>query len=105
MPESLKGTGDVEIIPEMIEAGLEAYRREKPGEASDFNEVGVVSEVYRSMARAHRALINRGQIAPIPPKEAYPPGRSLQPVGSYASGLPSSMSDSSARRADSVGFR
>ncbi len=53
----------------------------------------------------HRALINRGQIAPIPPKEAYPPGRSLQPVGSYASGLPSSMSDSSARRSDSVGFR
>lgn len=48
----------------------------------------------------HNALINRGQIAPVPSKNVYPPGRSLQPVGSYASGLPLRMSASSAKRAD-----
>lgn len=43
---------EIEITPEMIAVGLDAYERHRPGEASDFNEERVVCEVYRSMAKA-----------------------------------------------------
>ncbi len=51
-PEGRQAGAEIEVTPEMIEAGIAAYRRERPGEASDFNEDGVVSSVYLSMAKA-----------------------------------------------------
>jgi hypothetical protein len=44
------GTKEIEPTPEQMAAGLAAYERERPGEASAWNEVGVVREVYLAMA-------------------------------------------------------
>lgn len=42
----------VDVSPEMIKAGVSAYEATRPGEASGFNDVEVVTEVYRTMRRA-----------------------------------------------------
>lgn len=43
--------GAVEITLEMIEAGVEAYIELRPGEASDFMEREIVTEIYRRMVQ------------------------------------------------------
>ncbi len=44
--------GEIEITPEMIEAGVEAYTRTRPSEASDFNQRAIVQAVYLAMSEA-----------------------------------------------------
>jgi len=48
---------DIEITPEMMEAGLIAYIEERPGETSGFNEKGVVEAIFKAMLRIHRIHI------------------------------------------------
>ena len=47
---------ETEVTPEMIEAGLEAYRSTRPGESSDYNEGNVVRSVFRAMILARDSI-------------------------------------------------
>lgn len=47
--------GQADVTAEMVAAGVAAYERARPSESSDFNEVCIVVEVYRSMDKARLA--------------------------------------------------
>lgn len=61
MSDAPQREAGIEVTDEMVDAGVAAYTRTRPSEASDFNERAIVQAVYLAMSKALRVSFDVSQ--------------------------------------------